>query len=165
MFTKPRMLTAVLVMGSLTDRGTLPSAASCRTQSTSRTASLQISRSRMSPSMRRKFGFCSNGRGFSRFPVEKLSRTVTLLFCPSSFSARLEPMNPAPPVIRIREFSMWRFILKPPRHVLFREDSLDVENHSVFLAERGDVEACELAVGDGENHGVVIGGKFGDVFP
>lgn len=56
------------------------------------------------------------------------------------------------------------FHLKSPRYVLFREDALDVKNHRVFLAERGYVEIGELAVGDGENHGVVIGGEFADVF-
>ena len=37
---------------------------------------------------------------FSGFPVEKLSRTVTSLFCARSVSTRFEPMKPAPPVTR-----------------------------------------------------------------
>src|SRR5881628_1407215 len=92
------MLTALELIGSSKERGTEGSAAWWSTNRTSCMAFRQVSRDRMSP--------CTNsiasltGSRLSSRPVARLSSTRT--FWPRATSAwtRLEPIKPAPPVIR-----------------------------------------------------------------
>src|SRR2546428_7405458 len=92
------MLTALEMIGSSKELGTDGIAAWCNTNRTSCMAFRQVSRDRMSP--------CTNsiapltGSRLSSWPVARLSNTR--IRCPLATSAwtRLEPIKPAPPVIR-----------------------------------------------------------------
>jgi hypothetical protein len=83
MFRKPSMLTALVVIGSAIDRGTLPMAAWWRTMSTPSHALRQSSATRMSPLMNLKRDHCAGlsvDRTSSRlrwYPVAKLSSPTT----------------------------------------------------------------------------------------
>src|SRR5947208_2993984 len=90
----PSTLTALEVSGSCTERGTEPSAPRWYTTSTPRIAACTRSYERSSPSTTST----SSPSRLARFPVEKLSSTRTLSPRSTSASARLEPINPAPPV-------------------------------------------------------------------
>src|SRR6266404_4169282 len=54
-------------------------------------------------SITRTFGFPATARRFSALPVEKSSITTTVFPSAKSRSTRCEPMNPAPPVTKIKE--------------------------------------------------------------
>ena len=55
----------------------------------------------MSPSIKTKLGSSRNSSMFSLLPVAKLSRQTTWLSLLSNASHKFEPINPAPPVIKI----------------------------------------------------------------
>ena len=95
----PSMLTAVVVSGSWTERGTDGSAPWWKTTSAPRTAACTRSYERRSPST--SWTSFSRPARFVRLPVEKLSSTRTS--SPRSSSARttFDPMKPPPPVTSV----------------------------------------------------------------
>ena len=78
-FKKPPTFTSFDVIGSFTERGTEPNAASCNTYSIPSTAFLQSPRLRISPTTNLNVsGYCSiRGNRFSICPVAKLSKHTT----------------------------------------------------------------------------------------
>src|SRR6266480_1092346 len=104
MLRNPVTLLSWLAIGSAIEPGTLPSAASCSTNSAERHARRQVSSERISPSMKRKFrhwpsatASCTCAR-LRRLPIEKLSSPITRWSSLSRVSRRFEPTNPATPV-------------------------------------------------------------------
>src|ERR671911_770951 len=92
----PSTLTAVVVSGSCTERGTDGSAPWWKTTSAPRTAAWTRSYERRSPST--SCTSSSSPTRFVRLPVEKLSSTFTSWPRSSSARTTFEPMNPPPPV-------------------------------------------------------------------
>ena len=101
MFKKPLMFMSLVVMGSLIDLGTEPKAAKCRTISQSFTANSQVLISRISPSIKVKFGCFKASDKLEILPVKKLSKQMTVWSRAKSASHVLEPIKPAPPVTKI----------------------------------------------------------------
>ena len=94
----PTTFTSKFVTGSATDWTTDPAAARCMTESIPTSALSSASASRMSPWA----SSTSAPVRWSRWPVNKLSKTRTV--CPLAISRRtsVAPTNPAPPVTRTR---------------------------------------------------------------
>ena len=80
-------------------RGTLPKAAWCSTTWLPSTAFRQVSKSRISPWIKWKLGKVRKGSMLRLKPVERLSRQVTSKPSFKKYSQRLDPINPAPPVM------------------------------------------------------------------
>src|SRR5450756_1910952 len=148
-FTAPPWVTLPVPTGSASDCVTEATAARWHTAAQPSTASRILNSLRTSPAMSWKWPPCaaasaSAPRRFSCLPVLKSSRTRTSCPAVSRASTRCEPMNPAPPVTRIRPSMRPSYCAKPagpspplpaeqPLHVVEREE--DEQHHEQHGAE------------------------------
>src|ERR1051326_5012113 len=105
-FRLPRTLTLASWTGLCTDAGTFDCAAWWST-----TSGLNSWKTASSASSRMSHWYSlTAGSRFARFPADKSSTTATSWFWALRPSTRCEPMNPAPPVTRIRTKRLWALV-------------------------------------------------------